>query len=343
MTTPSRFVACLSPFVLLVAFGCAGDAVRATGPQAPAGSPAGDLEFDQFGEWTAPVHLDAPVNSSYIDNSPQLSPDGLSLYFGSNRPDGHGSQDIWVARRACTAAEDPACAWQQPRNLPATVNSIGVDNGAELSRDGHWLYFTSSRADPSAYGSNDIWVSWRADTDDDLGWEQAVNVGAEVNSALFEAGPTLWGPELYFARGPGIGASGAPSDIWVREGEGQPARLVEELSVAGAIHDQRPTIRFDGREIFLTSNRAGGLGLPGGTEDIWVSSRATSSERWNAPENLGSVVNSSYRETTSAISEDGTELFFASDRPGSIGAAANFDIYVTTRTRRGEMRAVAAP
>ena len=59
--------------------------------------------------------------------------------------------------------------------------------------------------------------------------------------------------------------------------------------------------------------------------------------------NLGAVVNSSSRETTSSISEDGTQLFFASDRPGFVGATANSDIYVTTRVRRGQSAQAATP
>jgi Tol biopolymer transport system component len=43
------------------------------------------------------------------------------------------------------------------------------------------------------------------------------------------------------------------------------------------------------------------------------------------------VVNSSFRDTQASISEDGTALFFLSDRPGGLG---NLDIYMTTRTVR---------
>ena len=66
-------------------------------------------------------------------------------------------------------------------------------------------------------------------------------------------------------------------------------------------------------------------------------------QRWATPVNLGAVVNSSSRETTSSISEDGTQLFFASDRPGFVGATANSDIYVTTRVRRGQSAQAATP
>jgi hypothetical protein len=45
------------------------------------------------------VNLGPEVNSSGLDGGPVLSPDGLSLYFGSERPGGSlGSDDIWQAR-----------------------------------------------------------------------------------------------------------------------------------------------------------------------------------------------------------------------------------------------------
>ena len=50
--------------------------------------------------WSEPVNLGPIVNSSSDDADPALSPDGLSLYFFSNRPGGFGTSDIWVSRRA---------------------------------------------------------------------------------------------------------------------------------------------------------------------------------------------------------------------------------------------------
>ena len=59
--------------------------------------------FGKFSEWSAPVNLGPGVNSATLDWWPAISPNGLSLYFGSNRPGGIRGvdlQDIWVCRRA---------------------------------------------------------------------------------------------------------------------------------------------------------------------------------------------------------------------------------------------------
>jgi hypothetical protein len=50
--------------------------------------------------WTTPLNLGATVNSATGDETrPSLAWDALTLYFGSNRPGGEGSSDIFVTTR----------------------------------------------------------------------------------------------------------------------------------------------------------------------------------------------------------------------------------------------------
>ncbi len=49
--------------------------------------------------WSAPVHLDAPINTPNIDSQPTLSRDGGTLIFTSNRAGGYGAQDLWMSTR----------------------------------------------------------------------------------------------------------------------------------------------------------------------------------------------------------------------------------------------------
>src|SRR5262245_4104131 len=64
------------------------------------------------------------VNSSAPDGCPIESPDGLSLFFASARPDvpGNVGNDIWVADR-----ESVNSPWQPPRNIGEPVNSLAND------------------------------------------------------------------------------------------------------------------------------------------------------------------------------------------------------------------------
>lgn len=50
--------------------------------------------------WSPPVHLDAPINTPNIDSQPNLSRDGRTLIFTSNRPGGSGGNDLWMATRS---------------------------------------------------------------------------------------------------------------------------------------------------------------------------------------------------------------------------------------------------
>lgn len=167
---------------------------------------------------------------------------------------------------------------------------------------------------------------------DDFGWEEPVNAGPGINSSSIDIGAgyleneEAGSPLLYFGStrpgGPG------PVDIYVSaqaaDGSWGPAVLVPELS--SPLSDQRPNIRFDGLELFLHSNRPGGLGL----FDLWVSTRQTTLDAWSAPLNLGATVNSPHGEQNAFISSDRKTLFFASNRPGGVGG---FDLYMTTREK----------
>src|SRR5881628_1802098 len=72
-------------------------------------------------EWSSPENL-AAINSTFNEQAPSLSPDGLSLYFGSNRPRPGGSTDtdLWVSHWTCTDVE---CHWGTSMNLGPVVNS----------------------------------------------------------------------------------------------------------------------------------------------------------------------------------------------------------------------------
>jgi Tol biopolymer transport system component len=47
--------------------------------------------------WGEPMNLGPVINSSYWDLSPNISADGRTLYFTSDRPGGIGSADLWQA------------------------------------------------------------------------------------------------------------------------------------------------------------------------------------------------------------------------------------------------------
>jgi Tol biopolymer transport system component len=284
----------------------------------------------KYSDWSAPENLGAVVNSSFNDQGPAISKDGLSLYFSSGRPrpDGSsGGSDIWVSQRLSLEAP-----WSPPVNLGGVVNTADDDSIPALSRDEHWLFFNSNRNSNTSFGGTDIWASYRQHTHDDFGWQTPTNLGAGVNSPFNDQGAGYFdndeggAPLLFF----GSDRPGGPgsNDIYVSEllpnGSFGPANLVADLS--GAAGDFRPSVRFDGLEVFFFSNRPGSLGF-----DLWTATRETVFDIWSNVENLGTVVNSSANDIHPYIAPDRRTLYFASNRAGGFGLQ---DLYVTTRSRQ---------
>jgi hypothetical protein len=270
------------------------------------------------------------INSTFNEQGPALSRNGVSLYFISNRTGGIGGSDIWVSQR--NSVKEP---WGTPVNLGAVVNSTADEATPNLSRDGHWLFFMSrrpgSQVNPGGIVSFDIWVSYREHTHDDFDWQPPVNAGPNVNSPSFDQSPFFFDnedvgiPQLFFTRTTAI----TGNDIFVSglqpDGTFGPATLVAELN--STVSDAGASIRFDGLEVFLFSRRPGGLGA----SDLWTATRDTVFDPWSTPINLGALVNSVDLDFDPHIASDRETLYFASTRAGGFGGQ---DLYVTTRTRQ---------
>src|SRR5207244_1904334 len=180
-------------------------------------------------------------------------------------------------------------------------------------------------------GGIDIYVSHRLNNQS--GWEPAINLGCQLNSPQDDMVPSLFTDNngttyLYFCTGR-PGGPGAPGSMDIYVSTLQPngafgtAVLAEGLNTASG--DQRPNLRRDGLEIFFDSTRTGTLG----GNDLYSSTRATTSSAWSTPVNLGATVNSVSNEGRPSLSFDGRDLYFLSNRPGGFGGT---DIYVTRRS-----------
>ena len=272
-----------------------------------------------------------------------MSKDGLSLYFTSQtcaptpfpgcRP-GYGGKDIFVSQRA--NVEDP---WGPAQNLGPEINTPFNDLAPTLSVDGHAMYFASDR--PGGFGGSDIYVTRRHNKRDDFGWQAPENLGSGVNTSSNESSPQIFEDDatgvttLYFDsnRPGGLGpftddGNDNGNDIYAsvlqRDGTFGPSAIVAELSTTSM--DRQPAISRNGLEMYIASNRPGTLG----GLDLWISTRATTSDPWSAPVNLGAPINSAAADAGPALSFDGTALYYQSVRSDGSGA---FDLYVCTRTK----------
>lgn len=105
------------------------------------------------------VQAIASLNTSVREYFTMLSPDGLTVWFSSNRSAGSmGGYDVWYSTRPNTASAFPA-----PQNL-AAINTADDEYQVLVSPDGKEIYFSTERQ-----GEIDIWVSTRADTSSSFG------------------------------------------------------------------------------------------------------------------------------------------------------------------------------
>ena len=270
----------------------------------------GPVAAKQFSAWADPG-LVPGVNTASLEGCAMQSPDGLSLYFASNRSGGVGGLDIWVAHRPSTSHP-----WHTPENLGTPINSTS-DELCPTPVRGKGLFFISARS--GGYGGGDIYF---ARLNPAHGWTVPMNLGSGVNSGAGEAGPSYFEADghafLYFSSGPDIYASEQASD-----GSWGSAAPVTELNSASG--DFRPNVRKDGLEIVFDSNRTGTIG----GQDLYTATRESVDDPWSTPTNLGNVVNTTASEVRGSFSWDAGVLYFGRN-PGPVGS---MDLYFMTRTR----------
>ncbi len=97
-----------------------------------------------------------------------------------------------------------------------------------------------------------------------------------------------------------------------------------------AYWDQAPSISADGLSLYFSC-----FGGPGvyAIDDLWVTTRASVSDPWGPPVNLGPPVNTSAVDWAPSISADGLGLFFASGLAGGLGGD---DLWFTSRATKND-------
>ena len=263
-----------------------------------------------------PIHLGPPISSPYEEGMNCITTDGLEMYLACQGRGGYGIWDIFVSRRA-TVNDD----WGELENLGATINTGQSDVHPSLSVDGLEMYFTSFYRS-GGYGDGDTWVARRATRNDP--WGPPENLGRVVNSWVWDHAPRISadGLELHFSstRPGGYGAE----DLWVakRATKNDPWQAPVNLGplVNSSASEDFPTLSPDGLLLVFSEYpsrplRPGGYGGP----DIWVARRASPSDPWGTPVNLGPIVNTTRLDVVMTFSPDGLALYFNSTRPGGLG------------------------
>ena len=281
-----------------------------------------------------PITLDT-VNSNKRERYPAISPNGLELYFTSDRdggienPDDSGQTDIWVARRSSTG--DPFAAPELAPGaellFPTPINSLNWEQSPDLAADGLTLYFASNPGD-TPNKRDEIYYVTRPTLNSPWQWETLLN--DEVNSAAWgEVSPNISsdGLELYFVRQKPPYNVISDYDIYrsIRDSTAAPWGEAEKLLFnSDTAYDGNPSLSADDLTLFFTSFRAGGLG----NGDIWTTTRSSKNDDWGIPANLGAPVNSSAFDGWADISADDQTLYFAR---GSNWRDGNTDLWQASR------------
>jgi hypothetical protein len=269
-------------------------------------------------------NLGPVVNSVAADCCPNVSADGLTLYFSSGRPGGLGDYDIWYCTRPSVDAP-----WGAPVNLGAPINSVYYDAYPCISGDGLTLYFSEHWAfnnkignrppvDSAGLWDTDIWMSTRASLS--APWGPAVSAGTPPNSHGSEISGTVSrdGLTLIFAtmRYDGLGYT----DLYmcnratVQEPWGPAANCGPNVNSKSV--ESGPCLSEDGLTMFFESCRDNAPFV----WDLYMTTRKSRADAWGPAVKLPATINTAaFSEWNPALFPDGRTLYFASDRPGGYG------------------------
>lgn len=124
--------------------------------------------------WSRPRNFDKPVNTKFWESQPSIAPDGKTIYFVSNRPNGEGKMDIWKTEMTEEGK------FTEPENLGKVINTEENESAPFIHADGRTLFFVSDGH--VGMGGRDIFYSTLSDT----GWSKPVNLGYPINTAADE-------------------------------------------------------------------------------------------------------------------------------------------------------------
>ena len=140
-----------------------------------------DLFVSQFdgADWSAPAPL-VTINSDKFDETdPSITLDGKHLLFSSDRPDGSGGYDIWVAPMT-------ERGWGSPVHLGPRINSEFNERGPCTNPGKDKLYFSSDRpkVETSAGDRRRFWqhlVQGEIPSDYDIFVADDINLSKDAN------------------------------------------------------------------------------------------------------------------------------------------------------------------
>lgn len=198
----------------------------------------------------------------------------------------------------------------KPVPLPNNINNSFVQAYPVLTADRKTLLYSARKGQKSTDDENIFKASW-----DGTKWSDPVSISNNINTKFNEGASSMSadGKTIVFAscnRADGVGSC----DIYISYKEGEQWSIPENMGkkVNSAGWDSEPSLSADGKVLYFSSERSGGLGR----EDIYVTYKQEDGS-WSVSKNLGNKINTSGREVSPFIHASSSTLYFSTNnRPG---------------------------
>ena len=223
--------------------------------------------------------------------------------------------------------------------VTAEINTRYREYGAHITNDGKHMYFTSRRADskggalaPDGAFYEDIYVcKWNQETGT---WVEPEHAPGRLNEDQHEAVCYVYediedGDLTMYVTVNAVGGTMSSDLAYSRLSKkgtwGKPRYLPKKTKKNGGINtsfmETSAALTADGKTMFFVAESLKGQGRG----DIYMATSKGS--KWNAPVNLGDVVNTAGDENTLWVTPDGKHLFFSSNGHQGMGG---YDIFVSS-------------
>lgn len=253
------------------------------------------------------------INTPYDEYAPNISADGLVLFFTSKKPftekekskNKASKEKIYVSKRNSPNAEwGPAIPLSDSINIPTkNVSNIAISNDGQRLL----IYFDDK-------GNGEIYESVLKGTE----WSVPKSLGPPINTVYHESSASFSpdGKTIYFISNRKGGKGGR--DIWVstktESGQWTEPQNLSDLNTGE--DEEAVYIHPDGKTLYFSSKGYKGLG----GYDIFVSKYEDG--KWSTPENMGPPINTPGDDYFLVVNAEGTKGYMASS-----GSENNRDIY----------------
>ena len=211
-----------------------------------------------------------------------------------------------------------------PQNIGDSINTTALEYFPSLTIDGKKLIFTKRINNKESFYESDLKNGM---------WKEAFPLEGKINSPEFNVGAqniSQDGQWLVFTGcnfPRGFGSCDLYISYLTKNGWSEPQNLGRNVN--SEFWESTPSLSPDKRDLYFSSNRAGGFG----GKDIWVSHR-NENGNWSQPENLGAEINTTGDESTPFIHADNETLYFNSS--GLPGYSNEPDLFVVRKLNDGK-------